>query len=175
MKYLLFAIRFLILGCKKISEKSPPSELPIQEPSTVVIEKPDLPEGAFKADFIGNQDSLYVFVRKVDTSTGTTLIGFENEQLPEIIIPESIGAQLHILKLKNFQNDVFVWKDSLWKQPVNRFDIHKSNVTDTLSPIMNDPKDSTRLVRYYSVFDMDRKSEKKYTWKLMSESISIED
>ncbi|HAV53642.1 MAG TPA: hypothetical protein DCX41_01740 [Aequorivita sp.] len=70
---------------------------------------------------------------------------------------------------------VFVWKDSLWKQPVNRFDIHKSNMTDTLAPIMNDPKDSTRLVRYYSVFDMDRKSEKKYTWKLMSESISIED
>lgn len=192
MKYLLFAIPFLFLGCKKISEKSPPLELPIQEPSTVVIEKPDLTEGAFKADFLGNQDSIYVFVRKVDASTGTTLIGFENEQLPEIIIPESIGAQLQILKLKNFQNDVllvnaklkdtnfneyyvFVWKDSLWKQPVNRFDIHKSNVTDTLTPIMNDPKDSTRLVRYYSVFDMDRKSEKKYTWKLMSESISIED
>jgi len=132
------------------------------------------------------------FVKEMDTSTEKTLIGFENELLPELTIPESIGAHLHLIKLKNFQNDVllvnaklkdtnfneyyvFVWKDSLWKQPVKRFNIHKSNMTDTLVPIRNNPEDSTLLLRYYSVFVMDRKSEKKFTWKLMSESVPIEE
>ena len=103
-----------------------------------------------------------------------------------------MGAHLGVLKLKNFQNDVllvnaklkdtnfneyylYVWKDSLWKQPVNRFDIHKSNMSDTLIPIKNNPKDSTQLLRYYSVFDLDKTNGKKYTWRLMQESIPIED
>ncbi|QQX77886.1 MULTISPECIES: hypothetical protein [Aequorivita] len=192
MKHLLFAIPLLFLGCKKISDKSqPPAELVVEESPPIINEKPELPEGALIAHFIGSQDSIYAFVKKVDLSTETTLIAFENEQLPEIVIPESIGAALHLLKLKNFPNDVllvnaklkdtnfneyyvFVWNDSVWKQPVNRFAVHKSNMTDTLIPIMNNPNDSTQLLRYYSVFNMDRKSEKKFTWKLMSESVPID-
>lgn len=192
MKYLLVAILFLLIGCKKISENNNQPKEVVIEKIPILDETPELPEGALIADFIGTQDSLFAFVKKVDISTETTLIGFENEKLPNIIIPESIGAALSLLKLKNFQKDVllinaklkdtnfneyyvFVWNDSVWKQPVNRFNIHKSNMTDTLVPISNNPEDSTQLLRYYSVFNMDRKSEKKFTWKLMKESIPIEE
>jgi len=190
MRFLLFAIPLLLFGCKNISEKNKPPIEPVIDETSILDEKPELPEGAITADFIGNQDSIYVFVKKIDASTESTFIGFENEELPDIIIPESIGAKLTLLKLKNFPNDVllvnaklkdsnfneyyvFVWKDSIWKQPVNRFNIHKSNITDTLIPISNNPKDSTQLLRFYSVFNMDRKSEKKYSWKLMQESVPV--
>lgn len=193
MKCILLSIVFLFLSCKEFGgDNKQDSDLKNIEPSNVIAEKPELPEGAIIADFLGNRDSLYAFIKKNDPLTETTLIGFQNNKLPDITIPESIGANLHILKLKNFKNDIllvnaklkdtnfneyylFVWKDSIWKQPVNRFDIHKSNMADTLIPIRDNPKDSTQLVRYYSVFDMDRKSEKKFSWKLMLESVSIEE
>lgn len=193
MKWLFLAIVFLFLSCKEFGgDYKRDSNLNTAEPTNVITEKPELPEGAIIADFLGNQDSLYAFIKKRDPLNETTLIGFQNNKLPDIPIPESIGAYLNILKLKSFENDVllvnaklkdtnfneyylFVWKDSAWKQPVNRFDIHKTNMTDTLIPIRDNPKDSTQLVRYYSVFNMDRKSEKKFTWKLMQESVSIEE
>jgi len=193
MKCIFLAIVFLFLGCKKFtSDSKQETDIIPAEPPIVIIEKPELPEGAIVADFLGNRDTLYAFIKEVDLTTQTTRIGFENKKLPEISIPESIGADLNILKLKNFHNDIllvnaklkdtnfneyylFVWNDTVWKQPVNRFNIHKSNMTDTLIPIRNNPKDSTQLLRYYSVFDMDRASEKKYSWKLMQESVSIEE
>ena len=112
--------------------------------------------------------------------------------MPLISLAESLGAKLNILKLKNYKNDVllvnvkskdtnfieyyvFVWKDSEWNQPVNHFFIHKSNVSDTLIPIKNNPNDSMQLMRYYSVFEMDPKNDKKYSWKLMQESIPIKE
>ncbi len=191
MKYLFLAALFFSIGCKKHGVKQQPEiDIISEEPPIVIDIKPELPEGAVTADFFGNRDSIYAFVKKIDAINEVTFIGFENEQLPEINIPESIGADLQLLKLKNFGNDIllvnaklkdtnfneyylFVWRDSVWKQPVNRFDIHKSNMTDTLIPISNNPKDSTQLLRYYSVFDMDRTSEKKYSWKLMQESVPI--
>lgn len=194
MKCFLLAIVFLFLSCKEFGgNHKQESDLNNAEPPSVIVEKAELPEGAIIADFLGNRDSLYAFIKKNDTLNETTLIGFQNNKLPDISIPESIGADLYILKLQSFETDVllvnaklkdtnfneyylFVWKDSTWKQPVNRFDIHKSNMTDdTLIPIRDNPKDSTQLIRYYSVFDMDRKSEKKFTWKLMQESVSIEE
>lgn len=193
MKCILLSIVFLFLSCKEFGgDYKQDSDLKTEEPPSNIAEKPELPEGAIIADFLGNQDSLYAFIKKNDPLNETTLIGFQNNKLPDIPIPESIGANLHVLKLKSFETDVllvnaklkdtnfneyylFVWKDSAWKQPVNRFDIHKSNMADTLTPIRDNPKDSTQLVRYYSVFDMDRKSEKKFSWKLMQESVSIEE
>lgn len=193
MKYFFLASVLLLLSCKKLGDgKQPATEIILDKTPVVLEEAPMLPEGAIRADFIGNNDTIYAFVKETDPSGETTLIGFENELLPEITIPNSIGAQLQILKLKNFQNDVllvnaklkdtnfneyyvFVWKDSLWKQPVNRFDIHKSNMSDTMIPIQNDPLDSTLILRYYSVFDLDKTNGKKYTWRLMQESIPIED
>ena len=195
MKYFFLATCFLLVSCKEFgSDQKQEVDVTIEEPDS--LNNPEeiikIPEGALKARFIEAQDSLFAFVKEIDPATETTLIAFENAQLPEISIPESMGAQLGILKLKNFPNDVllinaklkdtnfneyylFVWKDSLWKQPVNRFDIHKSNMSDTLIPIINNPKDSTQLLRYYSVFDLDKTSGKKYTWRLMQESIPVEE
>lgn len=192
MKYLFLATLFFSIGCKKHGVKQQPEiDIISEEPPIVMDIKPELPEGAVTADFFGNRDSIYAFVRKIDAINEVTFIGFENEQLPEINIPESIGAKLQILKLKNFNNDVllvnaklkdtnfneyylFVWNDSAWKQPVNRFDIHKSNMSDTLIPIQINPKDSTEFLRYYSVFDMDRSSSKKFSWLLQHETVKIE-
>ncbi|MCZ4319670.1 hypothetical protein O4H26_11760 [Aequorivita viscosa] len=193
MKFLFFTLLVFIFGCNQLHHKKEiKTVVEIEEPSLTIIAKPKIPEGALKADFLGNSDSLYAYIKNIDTTNEVTHIGFEEKKLPEIAIPESIGAELKILKLKNFQNDVllvnaklkdtnfneyylFVYNNSNWKQPVNRFAIHKSNMADSLIPITNNPKDSTQLVRYYSVFNMDRKSEKKFTWKLMQESIPITD
>ena len=193
MRYLFLAIVFLLFSCKQFTEKKERETIvEINQPIIAIEKELKIPEGAVIADFFGNNDSIYAFVEKVDTAKQTTLIAFEKKYLPEIIIPESIGAELQILKLKNFTNNVllvnaklkdtnfneyylFIWKDSVWKQAVNRFAIHKSNMLDSLTIITNNPKDSTKLLRYYSVFNMDSKSEKKFTWKLMQESVSIED
>ena len=191
MKYFWLSITFLFLNCKEFGgEIKQEIELNSPKKDSITAEKNEIPKGAITADFLGNQDSLYAFVKNHDSANETTIIGFQNNILPDIIIPESIGSDLHVLKLKNFQADIllvnaklkdtnfneyylFVWQDSIWKQPVNRFNIHKSNMSDTLIPISNNPKDSTQLLRYYSVFEMDGESEKKFTWKLMTENVSI--
>lgn len=192
MKWILLSIVFLFLGCKKFTrDHKQETDVITAEPPIVIIEETELPEGAIIADFLGNQDSLYAFIKKNDTLIETTLIGFQNNKLPDISIPESIGADLYILKLQSFETDVllvnaklkdtnfneyylFMWKDSTWKQPVNRFNIHKSNMSDTLIPIQINPKDSTEFLRYYSVFDMDRNSSKKFSWLLQHETVKIE-
>lgn len=183
----------MFLGCKKLNDrKEPATDFVVEKPLVIIDKNPVLPKGALKADFFGTQDSIYAYVKHIDTVNETTRVQFEQKKLPEIIIPESIGAELQVIKLKNFKKDVllvnaklkdtnfneyylFVWNDSIWTQPVNRFAIHKSNMMDTLVPIINNQKDSTQLLRYYSVFNMDRKSEKKYSWKLMQESVPIEE
>ncbi|WGF93786.1 hypothetical protein [Aequorivita marisscotiae] len=191
MKLLPLGFCVILLGCNQIPKDKEPKLVVIPEKSTIAVEeKPNIPESALKADFIGNTDSVYAYIKNIDTTKQITLIGFEKSKLPSIPIPESIGAEMKLLKLTNFKNDVllvnaklkdtnfneyyvFVYKDSVWKQPVNRFAIHKSNMSDSLVPITNDAKDSTLLLRYYSVFNMDRKSEKKFTWKLEHERIPI--
>lgn len=194
MKYLLLGLLFCFFNCNSFEKRKPTTvnSETSNPPLSAAEEIPIIPEGALKADFMGNNDSLYAFVKNIDAVKKTTRIAFENDLLPEITIPESMGAKLQLLKLKNFDSDVllvnaklkdtnfneyylFVWNDTLWQQPVNRFDIHKSNMTDTLVPIITDPKDSTKLLRYYSVFVMDRKSAEKFTWKLMRESVPIEE
>lgn len=191
MRILLLAIPLLLFGCKNLGDGPAVENGTIERPTTIIAQ-PIIPEGGVKGDFIGNRDSLFVFVGRIDTLNETTLLAFENDGLPPITIPESRGAKLQVLKLANFKGDVilvnakptdtnfndyylFVWNDSLWQQPVRRFSIHKSNISDTLAPIILDPADSTRLLGYYSVFEMDRKSEKKYTWRLMRESVPLED
>lgn len=193
MKFLLLAILFLFFSCNGFGNRyKKETDVITPELSSETKAKITIPEGALKADFIGNRDSLYAFIKTVDTTNNTILVSFENELLPEITIPESLGAQLELLKLKNFENDVllvtatpqdtnfneyylFVWKDSVWNQPVNRFYIHKNNLSDTLVAIKNNPKDSMQLMRYYSVFEMDPASDKKYSWRLTQESIKIDE
>lgn len=180
MRFCILIFLISSMGCKQPEIKKiavPPT------PSSI-------PKGALHADFFGNQDSLYAFVKEIDLPNQITYIGFEDDSLPLIAIPESMGAKLQTIKLSIFPQDlllinatpidtnfheyhVYIWKDSLWKQPVNRFYIHNSNFNDSLVPIMEDPKDSTKLLRHYSVFDMDTHSDKKYLWQLRQESVRI--
>lgn len=193
MKYLYLILLLALISCKQFSlSNQTETSTDYEKHKGISKVKSPIPEGGIKADFLGNKDSVYAFIKKVDTTNETTLISFENSMLSEIIIPESLGAKLNILKLNNYHNNallvtaisidtnfneyyLFVWKESAWKQPVNHFFIHKSNITDSLVPIRENPNDSTQILRYYSVFEMDQKSEKKYNWSLLEESVLIED
>lgn len=188
MKFSLLTVTFLLIGCNEysIKNKVEKTEPPIS-PKVITT----IPEGAVNANFLGAQDSIYAYVKEVDMRSEKTTIAFQNNKLPKISIPESVGAELQILKLKKFNKDLllvnaklkdtnfneyylYFWNDTAWTQPVNRFAIHKSNMSDTLVPIQTNPNDSTQLLRYYSVFDMDRNSAQKYSWRLLSESLPIE-
>lgn len=188
-KLALFAL--FMVSCNQFNPRSHSDTKDSITPALVQKNEVPIPEDAVTADFKGNHQLLYGYVKDIDFQNEKTLIAFENEALPSIVIPESIGAKIEALKLKSFDGAallvnaklkdtnfneyyLFVLKDSVWKQPVTRFDIHKSNMSDTLIPIQVNPIDSTQLLRYYSVFDIDRKSEKKYNWKLLQESVPIE-
>ncbi len=193
MKKYLLALLILTVGCGENEHSSNKSSAP-NFPKKPRIPKniTQMAEGAVNGDFMGNKHKFYGFVKNVDLQNEITSIYFEDGKLPPIDIPESIGAELHALKFKNWDRDLllvnaklrdtnfneyylFMLRDSLWKQVVNRFDIHKSNMHDTLVPVQVNPKDSTELFRYYSVFDMDRNSSTKFSWMLQRESLKIEE
>ncbi|PVW17285.1 hypothetical protein [Marixanthomonas spongiae] len=157
----------------------------------VVIKKPPRPEGAIVANFNGDSVPFYSYVKNVDTVKAITTIAFEGNQFPEINIPKSYGAVLDTLQFKGIDRDLllataklkdtsfnkyFLYKlhNNQWKPVVNGFAIHKSNRPDTLRPIRIAPKDSTKVIRYYSVFDLDKNSETGYRWKLLRETIPME-
>lgn len=185
-------ILFLAFGCGPPSQK-PKSIIgddPIEK-NVPEIRAPVLPEGAVTADFNGNFQPFYAFIKKVDLKTKTTFIGFEDEKQPQLIIPESLGAVLSPLKLEGFDREIlmvnaklkdtnfnkyflFVLRENQWKPVVNGFAIHKSNMNDTLMPAKINPENAKELLRYYSGFEMDALSEKKYGWVLLLESVPIE-
>jgi len=187
---LLFFFYVFLIGCGTPKKKE---NNIIGDPKPVNTEtsKSEIPEGAITADFNGDKSPFYGFVQKVDLQRGITTVGFERKQYPVIEIPKSYGATLDTLKMKGMDRDVllatvklkdtnfnkyFLYKlqNNQWKSVVNGFAIHKANRPDTLQPIVVDPKDSTKVIRYYSVFDMDKNSETGYKWKLLQETIPIE-
>lgn len=180
MNWPFLLLLLLFLGCKEHKTKTPP--LP--------PDRTALPKAGLAGDYLGTTDTLHAIVKAIDSSGQTTTIAFDDAEIPEIVLPESLGAKLMLFKLRNSPKDLllvntipadtnfneyylFIWRDSMWQQPVNRFYIHKGNMSDTLIPIMADPQDSTQLLRYYSVFDMDPKSENKYKWRLMREHVRM--
>ncbi len=185
-------ILILAFGCGTPTQK-PKSVIgddPIEENLPGII-TPILPEGAVTADFNGNFQPFYAFVEKVIAKNETTFIGFEDENLPQILIPESFGAKLSPLKLEGFDREIlmvnaklrdtnfnkyflFVFRENQWKPIVNPFAIHKTNMSDTLIPAKINPENPKELLRYYSVFEMDANSEKKYRWALLQESVLLE-
>ncbi len=190
MKHTLYFIFVFLLSCGTPKKKE---KNIIGDPKPVKTEttKPEIPEGAVTADFNGNKTPFYGFVKKVDLQKGVTTIAFEENQYPAIEIPKSYGAVLDTLKMKGIDRDLLLatvkLKDTSfnkyylyklqnkgWKPVVNGFAIHKSNRPDTLRPISIHLKDSTKVIRYYSVFDLDKSSESGYTWKLLQETIPME-
>ena len=67
MKYLLSAI-FILYSCNEFNNPNK-IQKEISPPEVLTDSKanPFFPEGAIKANFIGNQDSLHAFIEKVDT------------------------------------------------------------------------------------------------------------
>lgn len=194
---LLSTLLLLYLGCGTPSEQTNKSVIgpdvpePKTEESIPVISAPTLPKGALIADFNGDGIPFYSHVKKVDRNTGVTLIAFENDRYPAIRLPEIYGASIRIINLEGFQKDLllvnatlkdpnftkyflYVLKNGQWKAVTNGFSIHNSHLTDTLTPIRNHPEDPNLLIRHYSVFDLDETSKLGYTWRLLEETVPIE-
>lgn len=161
-------------------------------PVEVIVQKPLLPKGAVHANYISGEQEFYAYVRKVNTAKRTTIIAFENNVAPEIIVRESFGANLSYLRFQEFDRDLllvssvivdpnfnkyylYILRKGKWKQLVNGWAIHKDNRPDTLRPISVDPSNPNKMQRYYSVFDLDKSSKLGYTWRLLSENIDIID
>ncbi|MFC7357936.1 hypothetical protein ACFQO1_09575 [Jejudonia soesokkakensis] len=198
MKYLVSLYAFgLLFGCGSNPKENPPKEIiknttPIEEVIIEpVIKEPILPPGAVEANFIEGEVPLYAHVKYVDKKNGKTIIAFQDKKLPPITISETYGASLSSLRFDEFDRDLllittklkdpifnkyflYIYKDGQWKKVVNGFSLHKSHVTDSLIPIRIDPENPNNLFRYYSVFDLDETSELGYTWRLLSESIPIQ-
>ncbi|QNJ97798.1 hypothetical protein [Constantimarinum furrinae] len=155
-----------------------------------IIVAPVTPDGAVSANFISGEVPFYAYVKNVDTRRAITSVSFENTLLPDIQIPGSYGATLSSLRFPELDRDVllvnsrlkdpnfnkyyvYILRNNEWKQMVNGFAIHKSNRPDTLSPIRIDPENPNNMLRYYSVFDLDKSSGNKYTWRLLTESVPI--
>ena len=191
MKYFVISISFIFVYCgtPNKKEKSVIGGEPTKKENIAI--EPVIPDGAITADFNGNRSPFYSYVKNIDSIKGITTIAFENNRYAVIKIPKSYGAVLDSLKLKGIDRDLllatvklkdtnfnkyFLYKlqNNQWKQVVNGFAIHKSNRPDTLRPIIIDSKDSTKITRYYSVFDLDKNSESGYRWRLLQETISID-
>ena len=149
------------------------------------------PKGAVFGNYNGDSNSFYGHVRAVDKRNETMVIAFEKRSLPPIIINNAFGGTLAAIKLQGFDRDlllvktklkdpnfnkyyVYVLRNNQWKKVVNGFAIHQSHFDQVTDPIMVDPYNSDNLQRYYSVFDLDQTSASGYTWRLLSESVPIE-
>lgn len=184
-----------IFGCGGTERQKPKEEIIID---TLVVDhslepkisEPTIPEGAITANFNAEAIPFYAYVEKTDTLKGMTSIAFQQNQIPSIIIPDTYGANLSYLRFPEFDQDLLLitakirdtsfnkyylyqYQNDTWQLVVNRFAIHKNHVTDTLQPIIVDPGNPKNMLRYYSVFDLDRESKLGYTWRLLKESIPI--
>ena len=78
------------------------------------------------------------------------------------------------LKDPNFNKYfIFVLRNNAWKPVVNGFAIHKSNLNQISQPLQINPDRPKEILRYYSVFDLDKTSPLGYTWRLLRESVTI--
>lgn len=156
----------------------------------IVSVKPTLPAGAIIGNYINKEASFYAYVKKVNKSKGITTIQFENNNTPPIYIKDTYGATLESLRFPEFKSDLLLvtaklkdpifnkyylyqFKNGKWVLVVNSFAIHKDNINEVSTPIEVDPNNPNNMLRFYSVFDLDKTSEKGYTWRLLQESIPI--
>ena len=194
MRFFL-GLSLLLLSCGTPQPKPPvqviaPADTVSVAPDPIPVEEvlPVMPKGAVSANYRSGEQGFYAYVKAVDPAKQTTLIAFEENQAPEIVISESRGAELSSLRFGEFDSDLLLVNTSIkdpdfnkyylykltnqrWKLVVNGWAIHKNNKPDTLDPIVVDTKDPNKMRRYYSVFDLDKNSKLGYTWRLLQESI----
>lgn len=194
---LLLGFVFFLKGCGTTAPKSenvigtPDPET--QQTTTIPKTEPvkNVPNGAVFGNYNGDNKAFYGHVRAVDKRKGTMVVAFEQRSLPPIIINKAYGGTLSSLNLQGFDRDlllvttklkdpsfnkyyVYVLRNNQWKEVVNGFAVHQSHFNQVITPISNDPGNSNNLNRFYSVFDLDATSATGYTWRLLSESVPIE-
>lgn len=150
-----------------------------------------LPEGAVLGRYIYNTEPFYALVSEVNTATETTSISFENNRCPPLHISKTYGGSISTLALEGFDSELllvtaklkdpnfnkyflYVFRNNEWKPVVNGFAIHKTNLQEVDELIAINPDNSNEILRNYSVFDIDETSELGYTWRLLQESVLIE-
>ena len=195
---LLLGFIFFLKACGTPAPKSKnvigPNDTETQS-TTTTIPKIDpiknAPKGAVFGNYNGSNKPFYGHIRAVDKRNGNMVIAFDQKSLPPITIDNAYGGSLSSLKLQGFDRDlllvttklkdpnfnkyfVYVLRNNLWKEVVSGFAVHQSHFGQVPEPISNDPGNRNNLKRYYSVFDLDATSATGYTWRLLSESVPIE-
>lgn len=144
-----------------------------------------------RADFNGDRVKFYAHISSVDIVSETTTIHFENENCNPLVVYNAMGGSLSSLSLPGSDRDfllfsatineneftryfLFVLRNNQWKQVLHPFAIHKSNQAEIESLIGVDPTDSTKILHYYSVFDLEESQTSLNPWKLKQESVSIQ-
>jgi hypothetical protein len=157
--------------------------------SEIVNEIP-LPKGAVLGDYKGDALPFYAEIPKVDLKNRRTYVSFISD-CPQIVIPETVGGTVSSLSLEGFDRDLllvtaklkdpnfnkyflYILRNNEWKPVINGFAIHKSNLNQISQPLQINPDKPNEIVRYYSVFDLDKDSPLGYTWRLLHESIAVE-
>jgi hypothetical protein len=156
----------------------------------IINENPP-PPGAVFGNYNGDEIPFYARVLKEDTKNHKTYISFKSKNCPQIVIPETTGGSISSVCLEGFDRDLllvtaklkdpsfnkyflYVLRNNEWKQVVNPFAIHKSNLTVNLQPLQINPDEQSEILRNYSVFDLDETSPHGYTWRLLNESVVID-
>jgi hypothetical protein len=156
----------------------------------IIAENPP-PPGAVFGNYNGDAFPFYARVLKEDTKNHKTYIAFNTKNCPQIVIPETVGGSLSSICLEGFDRDLllftaklkdtsfnkyflYILRNQEWKQVVNPFAIHKSNLTENLQPLQINPDETSKVLRNYSVFDLDETSPHGYTWRLLTESVVID-
>ncbi len=161
---------------------------PISENTTPKVIASTLPNGAVIGNYNGDLKPFYAKVDRVDIKNEITYISFEDNRFPQLLIPKTYGGTVSPLILDGFDRDLllltaklkdenfnkyflYVLRENQWKPVMNGFAIHKSHKPENLQVIRVNPENPNELLRYYSVFDIDKKSETGYKWLLLEESV----
>ncbi len=159
-------------------------------PDLVIVE-PKIPEGAVAGNFNGDFKTFYAQISHIDRRNEKTHISFEGKKYPDLIIKKTVGGTLSTLILDGFDRDLllvtskikdpnfnkyylYILRNNKWKPVVNGFAIHKSNLSEVDTPIKIDPNNPNNILRYYSVFNLEKNSPTGYSWLLQNESIPID-
>ncbi len=190
----------LLISCGAPQSSSTQGPIIQDEPTTVVnvdpipVEEievvPSIPESAITANYRNGTPAFYGYVESVGSRSGEIVIAFEDDLAPKIVLNDAEDATLSYLRFPEFESDLllidtrlkdldiqqyylFILKNNQWKEVVNGWGIHNSNKPEALTPISMDPDKSNHMLRYYSVFNLDKESSKKYSWMLLEESVPI--
>jgi len=201
IRFLVSLHLLLFLGCAdSVKESNTIVEEPEPESTPIILETitskpvkiiPVIPDGAVFGNYNGDSIPFYARVRFVDNKNQITYIAFENDFLPQILIPKSNGGEISKVSLNGFDRDLllvtaklkdpnfkkyflYVLRDNIWKPVMNGFAIHLTNLAEVDQPFKLNPNNPNELLRYYSVFNLDASNPLGYTWLLLEESVPIE-